>query len=72
LRTTAAADLIINKKGPLRNAADRDHCIQYAVALACLKGSAPEAADCLDTSPWAMNVDLRGLWRRSRSHPTRG
>ncbi|KAJ5380457.1 uncharacterized protein N7496_002885 [Penicillium cataractarum] len=61
LRTTAAADLIINKKGPLRNAADRDHCIQYVVALACLKGSAPEAVDYLDTSPWATNEDLMYL-----------
>ena len=28
----------IDKKGPLRNAADRDHCLQYAVAVALLKG----------------------------------
>jgi 2-methylcitrate dehydratase len=29
----------INKTGPLRNAADRDHCMQYSVAVAMLKGS---------------------------------
>jgi 2-methylcitrate dehydratase len=69
LRTTAAADLIINKRGPLRNAADRDHCIQYAVALACLKGSAPEAADYLDTSPWATNDDLKCLMERITVSP---
>lgn len=28
----------INKTGPLRNAADRDHCLQYAVAVALLHG----------------------------------
>ncbi len=28
----------INKTGPLRNAADRDHCLQYAVAIALLHG----------------------------------
>ena len=29
----------INKTGPLRNPADRDHCMQYSVAVAMLKGS---------------------------------
>ncbi|MCW5603578.1 MAG: bifunctional 2-methylcitrate dehydratase/aconitate hydratase [Burkholderiales bacterium] len=28
----------IDKRGPLRNAADRDHCLQYAVAVALLHG----------------------------------
>jgi 2-methylcitrate dehydratase len=28
----------IDKKGPLRNPADRDHCLQYAVAVALLHG----------------------------------
>jgi 2-methylcitrate dehydratase PrpD len=28
----------INKTGTLRNAADRDHCLQYAVAVALLHG----------------------------------
>jgi len=61
VRTTAAADLIINKTGPLRNAADRDHCLQYVVALTFLKGAAPDAADYLDTSPWAASEDLTHL-----------
>jgi 2-methylcitrate dehydratase len=64
LRTTAAAFLIINKHGPLRNAADRDHCIQYVVALAFLKGSSPEAADYLDKSPWANSDELAALRER--------
>jgi 2-methylcitrate dehydratase PrpD len=29
----------VNKTGPLRNPADRDHCMQYSVAVALLKGS---------------------------------
>jgi 2-methylcitrate dehydratase len=29
----------ISKTGPLRNPADRDHCMQYSVAVAMLKGS---------------------------------
>ncbi|EKV06467.1 2-methylcitrate dehydratase (PrpD), putative [Penicillium digitatum] len=64
LRTTAAALLIINKHGPLNNAADRDHCIQYVVALAFLKGDPPEAADYLDKSPWANNEELEALRER--------
>jgi len=30
---------VVNKKGPLSNAADRDHCLQYMVAVALLKGA---------------------------------
>ncbi|KAJ5354617.1 hypothetical protein N7541_005661 [Penicillium brevicompactum] len=61
LRTTEAASLIIDKKGPLRNAADRDHCIQYVVALAFLKGSPPEAADYFDGGFWAQSEELEAL-----------
>ena len=64
VRTTAAADLIINKKGPLHNAADRDHCIQYVIALTFLKGFAPEAEDYLDDSHWATSEDLASLRER--------
>ncbi len=38
LATQASALRIIDKKGPLRNPADRDHCLQYAVAVALLFG----------------------------------
>lgn len=38
IETQKPAMRIIDKKGPLRNAADRDHCLQYAVAVALLKG----------------------------------
>src|SRR5258705_11530897 len=33
IRTHEAAIRIIDKKGPLANPADRDHCIQYMVAI---------------------------------------
>jgi 2-methylcitrate dehydratase len=38
LRTQEAALRIIDKSGPLRNPADRDHCLQYAVAVALIHG----------------------------------
>ena len=61
LRTTEAAARITDKHGPLHNAADRDHCIQYVVALAFLKGSQPEVADYLDESPWSKSQELAAL-----------
>lgn len=39
IRTQEAAIRIIDKKGPLYNYADRDHCIQYMVAVPLIKGS---------------------------------
>jgi 2-methylcitrate dehydratase len=36
--THESAIRIIDKKGPLNNPADRDHCIQYMVAIGLLKG----------------------------------
>jgi 2-methylcitrate dehydratase len=38
IRTHEAAIRIIDKKGPLANPADRDHCIQYMVAVPILYG----------------------------------
>jgi 2-methylcitrate dehydratase len=38
LRTHEACIRIIDKKGPLHNPADRDHCIQYMVAVPLLFG----------------------------------
>ena len=65
IRTNAAADMIINKTGTLTNPADRDHCMQYVVALAFLKGSAPEAQDFQDDSPWATSAGLAALRERT-------
>src|SRR6185312_1115890 len=38
LRTHRACLRIIDKKGPLRNPADRDHCVQYMVAVPLIFG----------------------------------
>ncbi len=38
IRTHEAAIRIIDKKGPLSNPADRDHCIQYMIAVPLLYG----------------------------------
>ena len=38
LRTHESALRIIDKKGPLANPADRDHCIQYMVAVPLIHG----------------------------------
>jgi 2-methylcitrate dehydratase len=38
IRTQESALRIIDKKGPLRNPADRDHCLQYVAAVALIHG----------------------------------
>jgi 2-methylcitrate dehydratase len=38
ITTQESAMRIIDKRGPLRNPADRDHCIQYAAAVALIFG----------------------------------
>ena len=38
IRTHEACLRIIDKKGPLNNPADRDHCIQYMVAVPLIFG----------------------------------
>ena len=38
IRTHSSAMRIIDKKGPLKNPADRDHCIQYMVAIPLIYG----------------------------------
>lgn len=39
IETHESAIRIIDKKGPLKNPADRDHCLQYMTAVALLKGT---------------------------------
>ncbi|MEA1048649.1 bifunctional 2-methylcitrate dehydratase/aconitate hydratase [Lamprobacter modestohalophilus] len=39
IETTESGDRIINKTGPLNNPADRDHCLQYMVAVPLIQGS---------------------------------
>ncbi len=48
IRTHKSAIRIIDKKGPLHNPADRDHCIQYMTAIGLIFGNLT-AADYEDT-----------------------
>jgi 2-methylcitrate dehydratase len=53
IRTHEAAIRIIDKKGPLNNPADRDHCIQYMIAVPLLFGrlTAADYEDDIATDP---------------------
>ena len=57
IRTHEAAIRIIDKKGPLNNPADRDHCIQYMVAVPLLFGRLT-AADYEDEVARDPRIDL--------------
>lgn len=57
IRTHEAAIRIIDKKGPLHNPADRDHCIQYMVAIPLLFGRLT-AEDYEDTIAADPRIDL--------------
>jgi 2-methylcitrate dehydratase len=60
ITTHESAIRIIDKKGPLANPADRDHCIQYMTAIGLLKGNLT-AADYEDSVANDPRVDaLRG------------
>ncbi len=61
IRTHQEVMAKIVKSGPLRNPADRDHCLQYSVAVALLKGSLT-AADYEDEAAANPRIDqLREL-----------
>lgn len=64
VRTQKPAMIIINKQGPLHNAADRDHCMQYMIAVVLLKGSMITSADYGDDSPWATDSRVEILRRK--------
>jgi 2-methylcitrate dehydratase len=57
IRTHEAAIRIIDKKGPLNNPADRDHCIQYMVAVPLIFGRLT-AADYEDEIARDPRIDL--------------
>ncbi|KAL9614493.1 MAG: hypothetical protein Q9167_001021 [Letrouitia subvulpina] len=61
IRTQEAAMDIINKQGPLHNPADRDHCMQYMVAVVLVKGAMVDTADYQDNSPYAQSQQLSDL-----------
>jgi 2-methylcitrate dehydratase len=57
IRTHEAAIRIIDKKGPLDNPADRDHCIQYMIAVPLLFGRLT-AADYEDAVAKDPRIDM--------------
>src|SRR4051812_9409718 len=56
IRTHEAAIRIIDKKGPLNNPADRDHCIQYMIAVPLIFGRLT-AADYEDNIANNLRID---------------
>ena len=61
VRTTEAGMTIIDKRGPLSNAADRDHCLRYMLAVVLYKGEMIQTEDYQDDSPWAENRGVERL-----------
>ncbi|KAF2107794.1 MmgE/PrpD family-domain-containing protein [Lophiotrema nucula] len=61
VRTQEAGMIIINKAGPLHNAADRDHCLRYMVAVVFFKGSQIDTEDYQNASPWARDPRVAAL-----------
>ncbi|WP_345815542.1 bifunctional 2-methylcitrate dehydratase/aconitate hydratase [Paraburkholderia sp. PREW-6R] len=57
IRTHEAAIRIIDKKGPLNNPADRDHCIQYMIAVPLIHGRLT-AADYEDSVAQDARIDI--------------
>jgi 2-methylcitrate dehydratase len=53
ITTHESAIRVIDKKGPLNNPADRDHCIQYMTAIGLIKGNlvAADYEDAVATDP---------------------
>ncbi|MFV0340185.1 MAG: bifunctional 2-methylcitrate dehydratase/aconitate hydratase [Parachlamydiaceae bacterium] len=67
INTHSAALRIIDKKGPLKNHGDRDHCIQYMTAIALLTGTL-NAHDYSDQAAQNPQIDaLRSLMRTSEN-----
>ena len=54
ITTHESAIRIISKVGDLNNPADRDHCLQYMVAIGLLKGDlvAEDYEDDVASDPW--------------------
>jgi 2-methylcitrate dehydratase len=60
IRTHEACIRIIDKQGPLNNPADRDHCIQYMVAVPLIFGrlTAEDYEDAIALDPvWGKRID---------------
>jgi 2-methylcitrate dehydratase len=71
IRTHEACLRIIDKKGPLANPADRDHCVQYMIAIPLLFGrlTAADYEDWIATDP---RIDACApRWSALKSRPSR-
>ena len=68
IRTQEAAVRIISKQGPLNNYADRDHCIQYMVAVPLIKGSL-EPSDYTDEAAADARIDALRAKTRVEEEP---
>lgn len=66
VRGTEGMVSIISKPANLilSNPADRDHCLEYMLAVTLLKGTAPTSADFQDESLWASNELVNVLRRK--------
>ena len=69
LTTQEAAMRIINKTGPLHNHADRDHCLQYAVAIGLLFGTLEREHYSDETASDPRIDQLRDLMRAKEYEP---
>ena len=61
VRTHEACLRIIDKKGPLSNPADRDHCVQYMIAVPLIFGrlTAGDYEDAVASDPlWGKRIDI--------------
>lgn len=72
VRTHLPALIIIDKAGDLNNAADRDHCIQYIIAVILLKGSLIEPQDYQNESPWASDPRVAELRKKMVLYEDKG
>ncbi len=68
IRTHEACLRIIDKSGPLKNPADRDHCIQYMIAVPLLSGGLT-AADYEDTVASDPRIDALRAKMRTEEVP---
>lgn len=66
VRTHNGAVLIISKPSSMKlaNPADRDHCLEYMMALTLLKGAPPEYKDYSNDSAWAHDERIDFLRER--------
>jgi len=74
IRTHEACLRIIDKKGPLANPADRDHCVQYMIAIPLLHGrlTAADYEDAVASDPRKATSNSRRLTRSREARANAG